>query len=101
MSLFEPAMHGGITRETLGRDSQLVPVEKIWWCCPRRLSRVPGCDRGLGSILERQFPPLFSTPSGGMEGLVGHCVSAATRGEYLRHFYEGDQAEPKELSPAG
>lgn len=99
MGWFEPAMHGDITRETLGRGSQPIAVEK--WCCPRRPSRVPGCDGGLGSIPERLFSPWFSTPSAGMEGLAGFCVSTATRREYLWHFYTGDQAEPMELSPAG
>lgn len=62
---------------------------------------MPGCDGGMGSILERQFPPLFSTLSAGMEELVGCCVSAAICGDYLGHSYKGDQAEPTELSPAG
>lgn len=40
--LIEPAMHGDITRDTLGRGSQPFLGEKPWWCCQGRASRVPG-----------------------------------------------------------
>lgn len=99
MSLFELAMEA-----SPGRLREEIPNLSQW----RRSGGAAQGDllgclavTGLGSNLERPFPPWFSTPTAGMEGLAGFCVSTATCGEYLQHFYKGDEAELMELSPAG